>query len=76
LVAPCPHSLRSDPSSVDALLPTLVMLEQVFRESGRFDLIHFHTDWLHFPLCRRQRCSRLTTLHGRLDLPCLPSFFR
>jgi len=52
------------------------MLEQVFQESGRFDLIHFHIDWLHYPLCRRQSCPHLTTLHGRLDLPCLPSFFR
>ena len=76
LIAPCPHSLRSDPSSADALVHTLVMLEQVFQESGRFDLIHFHIDWLHYPLCRRQRCPHLTTLHGRLDLPCLPSFFR
>src|SRR6266436_3886681 len=56
LVAPCPHSLRSDPSSADTLVHTLVMLEQVFQESGRFDLIHFHIDWLHYPLCRRQRC--------------------
>ena len=40
-------------------------------------MIHFHTDYLHFPLSRR--CSRrrtLTTLHGRLDLPDLAPLYR
>src|SRR5439155_98762 len=76
LVSPCAHSFRSNPNASDTLVYSLVMLEQVFREIDRFDIVHFHIDWLHYPFCRRQSCPQLTTLHGRLDLPCLPSFFR
>ena len=39
--------------------------------------MHFHIDYLHFPLSRRrQRCARVTTLHGRLDLPDLVPLYR
>ncbi len=34
-------------------------------------MIHFHVDYLHFPLSRRMRTPHVTTLHGRLDLPDL-----
>jgi glycosyltransferase involved in cell wall biosynthesis len=37
-----------------------------------FDIIHFHTDYLHFPLFGAHCGKTLTTLHGRLDLPDLP----
>jgi glycosyltransferase involved in cell wall biosynthesis len=47
------------------------MLEQVFQGASQFDIIHFHIDYLHFPLSRRQRTPHLTTLHGRLDIPDL-----
>jgi glycosyltransferase involved in cell wall biosynthesis len=43
------------------------MIEEVFARAGDFDLIHFHIDYLHFPLSRRQQTPHLTTLHGRLD---------
>jgi glycosyltransferase involved in cell wall biosynthesis len=75
LVPPCPHSFRSNPSSPDSLAYSLLMLEQVFRKTGHFDIVHFHIDLLHFPLCRREKAPSLTTLHGRLDLAFLPSFF-
>jgi glycosyltransferase involved in cell wall biosynthesis len=45
------------------------MIEQVFRQASRFDLIHWHLDYLPFPLARRQATPHVTTLHGRLDLP-------
>ena len=35
------------------------------------DVIHFHCDFLHFPLSRRSPVPSVTTLHGRLDLPAL-----
>jgi glycosyltransferase involved in cell wall biosynthesis len=47
------------------------MLEHVFREARAFDLLHFHIDYLHFPLSSRQATPTLTTLHGRLDIPDL-----
>ena len=71
LVACCPRSLRTDPGCLDPLVHHYLMLEEVFNLSSQFDLIHFHVDYLHFPLSRRSDLSQLTTLHGRLDLPDL-----
>jgi glycosyltransferase involved in cell wall biosynthesis len=45
------------------------MLEQVYRQADRFDVIHFHIDYLHYPVSRRVGAPQVTTLHGRLDLP-------
>jgi hypothetical protein len=47
------------------------MLERLFREVDRFDVVHFHCDYLHFPFSRRDPCTHVSTLHGRLDLPDL-----
>jgi glycosyltransferase involved in cell wall biosynthesis len=69
LVPACRQALRLDPKCVDKLALHIVMLEQVFREAHRFDVIHFHVDYLHFPLSRRLGIPNITTLHGRLDLP-------
>ncbi len=76
LVSPCSRALRLDPDCVDQLAPHLLMLEQVFRNPGRFDILHFHCDYLHFPLSRRYRCPNVTTLHGRLDIPELPALYQ
>jgi glycosyltransferase involved in cell wall biosynthesis len=38
--------------------------------------LHFHTDYLHFPLFADIAEKTLTTLHGRLDLPDLPLMMR
>ena len=69
LVAACPQALRLDTTAVDPLAPHVVMLERVARESARFDVIHYHIDYLHFALSRRLRVPHVTTLHGRLNLP-------
>jgi len=71
LVAVCERSLRLDERCVDQLSHHVVMLEQVMRRAPEFDVIHFHVDYLHFPLSRRMRTPHVTTLHGRLDLPDL-----
>ena len=71
LVPMCPRSLRLDRSCVDKLVHHLLMLEQVLRRADAFDVIHFHVDYLHFPLSRRARYPHVTTLHGRLDIPDL-----
>jgi glycosyltransferase involved in cell wall biosynthesis len=52
------------------------MLEHVFQHANEFDLIHFHCDYLHFPLSRRHSTVGITTLHGRLDLPDLVPLYR
>ncbi len=76
LVAPCHRSLRLDKSCMDQLTYHVIEIENVFRDSSRFDIIHFHHDYLHFPLARRERTSVVTTLHGRLDMPDLLPLFR
>jgi glycosyltransferase involved in cell wall biosynthesis len=63
--------LRLSPESVDHLPHHLILMEHVLREKEQFDLIHFHIDYLHFPLSRRERYTHVTTLHGRLDIPDL-----
>src|SRR5205809_528754 len=69
LVPCCPRALRLDPESGDALTHHLVQLDEVFDRAADFDVIHFHTGGLHFPLARYCPTPRVTTMHGRLDLP-------
>ena len=71
LVAACGRSLRLDERCIDTVAHHLLMLEQVLQQAHRFDILHFHVDYLHFPLSRRGRYPHVTTLHGRLDLPDL-----
>lgn len=76
LVAPCRRSLRLDKHCIDQLAHHILMLEMVFKEPDRFDIIHFHIDYLHFPISRRYRTPHLTTLHGRLDIPDLVPLYK
>jgi glycosyltransferase involved in cell wall biosynthesis len=76
LVAPCRRALRLDKHCLDRLAHHILMLELVLKESPRFDIIHFHIDYLHFPLLRRQGAPYLTTLHGRLDIPDLVPLYQ
>lgn len=69
LVPGSPVGLRLDPDCKDDLARHVLMIEKVFQESHQYDIIHFHVDYLHFPLSRRTGVRQLTTLHGRLDLP-------
>jgi glycosyltransferase involved in cell wall biosynthesis len=76
-LVPCsPQSLRLDENCVDQLAHHILMLEKVFRMAGEFDLVHFHIDYLHFPLSRRHDIAHVTTLHGRLDIPDLQPLYR
>src|SRR5436189_5333453 len=71
LVAACRRSLRMDKHCVDRLAHHMLMLEHVVQRAAAFDIVHFHTDYLHFPLSRREQITHVTTFHGRLDLPDL-----
>ncbi|HEX2910089.1 MAG TPA: glycosyltransferase family 4 protein [Chloroflexia bacterium] len=70
------HSLRLDENSIDRLAHHMVQLEKVFAEIHNFDIVHFHIDYLHFPLTRRCQEPNVTTLHGRLDISDLQPLFR
>src|SRR5581483_7897615 len=76
LRAPCAKALRLDKNCLDPMANYVLMLEMVCREARNVDLIHFHIDYLHFPLSRRHRWPSVTTLHGRLDLPELRPLYR
>jgi glycosyltransferase involved in cell wall biosynthesis len=70
------RSLRLHPHHPDWLGWHTIMLDRVYSLAHSFDIIHFHTDYLHFPMARLIDRPVITTLHGRLDLPDLPPVFR
>jgi glycosyltransferase involved in cell wall biosynthesis len=75
LVPVCPRSLRLDPESVDSLAHHMLMIERVAQRADDFDIVHFHVDYVHYPVTRRVRCRHVTTLHGRLDLTDLQPLY-
>jgi glycosyltransferase involved in cell wall biosynthesis len=76
LVPVCEQALRLDKNSRDHLAHHVVLLERVLREVENFDIVHFHIDYLHFPLARQQQMVNVTTLHGRLDIPDLRPLYK
>jgi glycosyltransferase involved in cell wall biosynthesis len=75
LVPACPRALWRDGDCRETLPHHVRLLELVFQDVSRFDVLHFHCDYLHFPLLRRSPCPSVTTLHGRLHLPDLQPLF-
>ncbi|APO79311.1 glycosyltransferase family 1 protein (plasmid) [Rhizobium etli 8C-3] len=69
-------ALRLHPSMKDPLPYQVVMLEEIRRRALDFDVLHFHIDFLHFPVIREFADRTVTTLHGRLDLPDLKPLYR
>ncbi|HHM06026.1 MAG TPA: glycosyltransferase family 4 protein [Gammaproteobacteria bacterium] len=70
-----PEALRLSRVRRDPTVWHTLLLAAVAREAHNYDVIHFHTDFLHFPLCRLVGTPQLTTLHGRLDLPDLQAVY-
>ena len=69
LMPMCPEALRLRGSCVDQVAMHVMMLERVVARAHEFDVIHFHTSQLHYPVMRRlPHVRHVTTLHGRLDL--------
>src|SRR5437868_11146981 len=64
-------ALRLDPNVNDPLAYHMVLLDRVMSRARSFDIVHFHTNYLHFPIARSLAAPHVTTLHGRLDLPDL-----
>src|SRR3954470_15019697 len=76
LEAGCEKALRLDGQVKDPLVYHLTMLDRVRRRADEFDILHFHTDYLHFPFFAECWDKTVTTLHGRLDLPDLAVMMR
>lgn len=63
------RALRLDPSPLKSdLAAHMAMLAEVQGRADEFDVIHFHTDLIHFPFFESRAPRTVTTLHGRLDL--------
>jgi glycosyltransferase involved in cell wall biosynthesis len=76
LVAGCPQALWRDPHCRETLPHHVRLMELVFRDRDRFDILHFHCDFLHFPILRRYPCPNVTTLHGLVHPPDLGPLLR
>jgi glycosyltransferase involved in cell wall biosynthesis len=75
-LVPCSaRALRLDANVRDPIPHFMLMLDQVRERAGEFDVLHFHIDYLHFPLFRPDPDKVLTTLHGRQDLADHKGFY-
>ena len=68
LVSVCDKGLRLSDRVCDPLAYHFLMLEALIQRVNEFDIVHFHTDYLHFPFSRRGNFPNITTMHGRLDM--------
>jgi glycosyltransferase involved in cell wall biosynthesis len=63
------RSLRLDPNPLKSdYAAHLNMLHELRKHAAAFDVLHFHTEALHFPLFEESAGRTVTTLHGRLDI--------
>jgi glycosyltransferase involved in cell wall biosynthesis len=76
LVAACPQALWRDADVRETLPHHVWLMHQVARELDRFDIVHFHTDYVHFPLVRQYRCASVTTLHGMVHPHDVEALFK
>ena len=78
LRACCDRALRlHDNVMINRDAPNILMQEWALgAESGHYDVVHSHLDFLSFPMSRRAHAPVVTTLHGRLDLPELQPIFK
>ncbi len=76
LVAVRERALRLDPDPLTSdCAAHLNMLQEVAQVAADFDVLHFHTHLLHFPLFESLAGRTVTTLHGRLDIMDLQETF-
>lgn len=70
------QAIRLDPALLKSdLAAHMTMLSEVLARADEFDVIHFHTDMIHFPFFERYADKTVTTLHGRLDMKDLPDVY-
>ena len=70
------QAIRLDPAPLKSdLAAHLTLMSEVMERVDEFDIIHFHTDMIHFPMFRKYADKTVTTLHGRLDMKDLPEVY-
>jgi glycosyltransferase involved in cell wall biosynthesis len=75
LFAAWPQALRLAEPIADTLAPQILETELVAAMAHEFDVIHWHTGYMHLPVARYFDVPHVTTMHGRLDLPELKPLF-
>jgi glycosyltransferase involved in cell wall biosynthesis len=70
LVAPCSQSVRADTSPA-WLAYQMIQMDMVSELAHTFDVIHFHTEYVHLSVGRTLQAPYVATVHGRLDMPHL-----
>jgi glycosyltransferase involved in cell wall biosynthesis len=69
-------ALRLDPTPLKSEVAAhLNMLHEVRKSARHFDVLHFHTELVHFPFFESEAHRTVTTLHGRLDMEDLPAAY-
>ena len=76
LIASVDQALRAEMWNRSWLAYDAIQMDKLAKLSKNFDIIHFHTDYLHFSLSPYLEAPHVTTLHGRLDLPELNPLFK
>lgn len=76
LLPVAPGAIRLNTNCKDAIAWHVYQLQLVLDHAHDFDIIHFHNDYLHYPISRDANYIHITTLHGRLDLPDLKPIYR
>jgi glycosyltransferase involved in cell wall biosynthesis len=75
LIGVSKKALRLDKNCEDQLAPHILQLQLVQNDVHNFDIVHYHNDYLHFPLSNKSSTPNITTLHGRLNLPELQPLY-
>ena len=76
LVSTVDKALRLDSNCEDQLAPHIAQLYDVTSRVDEFDIIHFHTGYLHFPFSQTCSTPNITTLHGKLSVRELQYIYR
>ncbi|MGI6456512.1 MAG: glycosyltransferase family 4 protein [bacterium] len=69
LIPCCKESLRTCRDCEDQLAHHFIMMNRVYDQFHEFDVVHWHIDYLHYPMSKMLDYTHITTLHGRLDIP-------
>jgi glycosyltransferase involved in cell wall biosynthesis len=68
LVPVCDRALRLNRECIDQLASHVAMVQMVQSEMENFDVVHYHIDYLHYPVSKLRPFPHVTTLHGRLNI--------
>jgi glycosyltransferase involved in cell wall biosynthesis len=69
LISNTENALRLNAKCSDHLSHHIVQLQEIAEKANEFDIIHFHNDYIHFPISIHLNVPHVTTLHGRMDMP-------